>query len=208
MSWAFPCDASWNVMRCHDPHAGGSYPVVGSGMRLEERPLLRLRGRACPEPRSGGLGQALFRPAAERERGERRPFRASGRRGLRKAAPPGPCCRNLSWIVPFLPLRSVFPPPACPVQRDPDSRVMRAGARARRRAFRGGAVRAPDCACAREAWTQGARLPSASRGFFRAGANRERERPRGSRSFPHMEAMFRYSSFLSRLFSEFVNILP
>ncbi len=77
-------------------------------------------------------------------------------------------------FVPF------FPPPGFPERRDPDSRVSCAGACACRRAYRGGAVRAPDCA--RE--TQGAPLPCVSQGFFRAGANGETKRLRGCRLSP------------------------
>ena len=50
-------------------------------------------------------------------------------------------------------------------------------ARAPARAFRAGAVRAPDCACARVGQAQGARLPSVPLGFFRAGAKQEAKRP-------------------------------
>ena len=46
----------------------------------------------------------------------------------------------------FVPL---VPPPVRPLRRDPVSRVSRAGGRACARAFRAGAVCAPDCACAR-----------------------------------------------------------
>ena len=68
----------------------------------------------------------------------------------------------------------VSPPPAARAA-DPNSRVMCAGARARLRAFRGGANRAPDCPRAR-GLNAGARLPSVPREFF------SRRRRRGRRS--------------------------
>ena len=74
------------------------------------------------------------------------------------------------------PLRSVDPAPGFPGWRDPYSRVMRAGACALGRAFRAGAVCAPDCPGAppRASRTQGAALPSPPRPFLR---RRERMQP-------------------------------
>ena len=61
-----------------------------------------------------------------------------------------PACRMIVSSSRFVPLRSVLPVDL-PERRDPDSRVSRARLCRRGRAFRGGAVCAPDCACAREA---------------------------------------------------------
>ncbi len=73
-----------------------------------------------------------------------------------------------SLVAPF------SPPPDCPARRDPDSRVMRAGAREPRpRAFRGGAVRAPDCPGAPAREPDAGRTSPVGRigGLFRAGAD-------------------------------------
>ena len=80
----------------------------------------------------------------------------------------GPSFRAL--FVPSIPL------PVSPGWRDPYSRVMRVCARALGRAFRAGAVCAPDCPGAppRASRTQGATLPSPPRPFLR---RRERMRP-------------------------------
>ncbi len=81
----------------------------------------------------------------------------------------------------FVPLRSVLPAVRSPERRDPRfARILRGRLCACRRAYRGGAVRAPDCA--RE--SQGAPLPCVSQGFFRAGANGETKRPRECRLLP------------------------
>ena len=74
----------------------------------------------------------------------------------------------------------VFLPPAR-LWRDPFSRVSRARARPRLRAFRGGARPARLVAPARAARVQGARLPSVPSGFFRVGADAEGEAARGCR---------------------------
>ena len=64
--------------------------------------------------------------------------------------------------------------PSARRRRDPYSRVMRACACALGRAFRAGAVCAPDCPGTppRASRTHGARLPSAPQGLLHAGANR------------------------------------
>ena len=54
-----PRDVSWNVMRCHDPHAEGSYPAAVSGMRSSlESPSFACEG-------------ALFQPGLSLLRGGR-----------------------------------------------------------------------------------------------------------------------------------------
>ena len=77
----------------------------------------------------------------------------------------------------LLPAPLPFPSPRRRLTRaaDPNSRVICAGARARLRALRGGANRAPDCPRAR-GLNAGARLPSVPREFFL------RRRRRGRRS--------------------------
>jgi len=75
---------------------------------------------------------------------------------------------------PFRPSSLRSPPPP----RDPDSRVMRAGVRAPVRAFRGGAVRAPDCACARAREPNtGHTSPVCRNGAFPRRRRREGKRP-------------------------------
>ena len=147
-----PCDVSWNVMIC---------------MRMVHVP--------CLVPAwSGRFGRVLpvFHPVS-------RVLRL--RHGL----------SFRSIFVPFFPsprrtrrtlqMAALAPPPGCPERRDPSfARILRGRACARPRAFRGGAVRAPDCA--RE--TQGAPLPCVSQGFFRAGTNGETKRPRECRFLP------------------------
>ena len=131
--------------------------------------------KVCRVQRGGGRSSATARHA---ERPSPNPSRRAG--GEHNGAPPGHgfCIALLGMnLVPsshFVPFRSVFPAAGLPWRRDPDSRVSCAGARARRRAYRGGAVRAPDCACApaRASRTRDAPRPSAPRGLSRAGARR------------------------------------
>ncbi len=106
------------------------------------------------------------RPAGPRESG--------GYPGLRAGVTDEECCTSFLHRISFHSVPS-SPPPGCLLRRDPDSRVTRAGARARGRAFRGGAVCAPDCPCLRPRATgraPGAPLLSARSGSFRAGAKR------------------------------------
>ena len=171
-----------DVMECHDRHAHGVYPAAVLGMKTAApASLTRLQGGPVLSAGnvSPGCTAALPSPCLSPQAG-RGDFRAPFRRG------PG---FTILHVVPssrFVPLRSVLPAARLPRRRDPDSRVSCAGVRARRRAYRGGAVRAPDCPHppARERIrAQDARLPSASRVFFRAGADAEDEAASGYRLF-------------------------
>ncbi len=143
------------VMECHDLHADGACTLSGPGME--------------------------------------RSFRA-GASGIPSRFP-GPA--SSAWAVLSIHLRSVLPIAAPNAANIADggvaaaarlpgaagpcfARILRGRACARPRAFRGGAVRAPDYA--RE--TQGAPLPCVSQGFFRAGTNGETKRPRECRFLP------------------------
>ena len=78
---------------------------------------------------------------------------------------------GLSFRALFVPFS---PPPAPPTAGPCFARILRPPAPGRGRAFRGGAVRAPDCACAparAEAQAQDAPPPPPSQAFSRAGAN-------------------------------------
>ena len=79
----------------------------------------------------------------------------------------GLCSRSGSIPVSLLPAPAAEP---C------FARNVRARACARQRALRGGAVRAPDCACAREGQTPGARLPQVPVVLFLAPARNGRQR--------------------------------
>ena len=175
------------VMKRHVPHAVGAYPVTVSCMKTATfASLLRLRGRACPGLRSGGRGgrPSFVLPGlcqAARPLALSRPLPRAGE----AVCGGGPVLAKLHpvsfHLVPFL------PPPGCPAQRDPDSRVSRAGACGRRRAFRAGAARAPDCPrppARTRSRAQDAPLPSASHVFFRAGADAEDEAASGCRLLP------------------------
>ena len=93
--------------------------------------------------------------------------------------------RSSSQVLPFDPSSFRSAPPPASRRRDPNSRVMCAGACARGRAFRAGAVCAPDCPRppAHASRTQGALRPSVESGSF---SRRRRRRARGSlRTPPH-----------------------
>ncbi len=164
-----PWQASWYVMRCHDPHARCSYPVALSGMGPLFVFFSRCDGRL--------LGCARrFRRRKRRIRASE-PFR-------RNSVPPHPECRSL---IPFC--STSFPPshrrlspsggtlirayPARPRLRAPArfaaARIARLIARARRRA-RG--RRSAHLSC---------RLP---RSFSRRRLERSEAAPREGRSIP------------------------
>ena len=158
-------------MRCHDPHAEGSYPAAASGMRSSLISPSFICEGAFFQPGKAFPCCATAGPSPRHSRKRERRLR-SGRPVLPGLRLPASC---MSFLHPVsFPSVPFSPPPGSPVRRDPDSRVMRAGACVRRRAFRGGAVCAPDCARApvRANRTRGARLLSASQGSSRAGANR------------------------------------
>ena len=138
------------VMKCHVLHARGSYAVAGSGMKPSTlRPPLPPSGREQAPDLPFQPGRSVLCHPLEP--------------AFRPASPPvrvGDRLRSSSLLL----RREAGPFSA---------RILRGRACACRRAFRGGAVRAPDCA--REA--EGARLPSASHGFSKIGA----ARPRGTR---------------------------
>ena len=95
--------------------------------------------------------------------------------------------------------RSRFVPSAPPAAEPFAARIARACACAWPRALRGGAVRAPDCACAREADARRTFPVGFPKVFFRAGASAKQEakRPRAdAASFlpTHPSADFRKSS--------------
>ncbi len=196
-----------DVMKCHDRHAHGVYPAAVLGMKTAApASLTRLRGGPVLSAGnvSPGCTAALPSPRLSPQAGPG-DFRAL-RRG------PG---FTILHVVPssrFVPLRSVLPAARLPERRDPDSRVSCAGARARRRAYRGGAVRAPDCPHppARERIrAQGTRLPSASRVFFRAGADAEDEAASGYRLFLTLYSWkFSIVKLIWRNISNFSNETP
>ena len=74
-------------------------------------------------------------------------------------------------------MAALAPPPAARSSGPQFARILRARLRRRGRAFRGGAVRAPDCARARQA--EDAPRPSAGLGSFRTGPARAGRGPRG-----------------------------
>ena len=133
-----------------------------------------------PWPDSGGLGALGCRSTSGSVTKCHDPHAAQGMgdgrfgheavligRGFSIFRPVSPARRlrhGVSFRAVFVP-SSPPPPPPARLRRDPDSRVSRVRPCAGGRAFRAGAVCAPDCA--REA--QGAPFPSASRGSFRAG---------------------------------------
>ncbi len=166
--------------------------------------LLRWRCLACPQPPA--LARAGVAPAPEPSPGScgspgspvSSPSAAAAS-GARAGSPPsrgrqkgdkGPLRRNpvfaILHVVPsprFVPPRSIPSIARFPEAADPDSRVSCAGARARGRAFRAGAVCAPDCpdAPARASRTRGALRLLAESGAFRASAQQKRPRLPGCR---------------------------
>ena len=105
------------------------------------------------------------------------------------------CHVPLPWR-PFL--HSVSLPPAWPGRGPCLARIARPPARAPGRAFRAGAVRAPDCPCASR--MQDTLLPSVPSGFFRAGA-KAGNRPRGRRLLcPYCSIFSQQSSLNPDLF--------
>ena len=147
-------------MGCHDLHASEVYWIAGSGMKKAAGCSFSL-SRSCkalpyctaagplPASPASGRGEFVYRPVSPR-------LSASVSR--------------MSFLHPvsflFLPFS---PPPAC-LCGGTLFRAYPARAQARVGA---GAVHAPDCpgAPARASRTQDAPVPSASQGFFRAGAN-------------------------------------
>ena len=104
------------------------------------------------------------------------------------------------------------PPPGCP-ERNPNSRVSRAGARARGHTFRGGANRAPDCpdAPARTSRMQAAPHPLAESGaFFTPVRTAERSGPASAAPFLPLPIITHYFiiQVISRIISEIWNMMP
>ena len=143
---AFPGMQFRYVMRCHVLHAQGVCPAVRPGI--------------TPHPESSsstcGLAQTAWPMSAAQAPARAAAAGASLSAGI--AASSGRGRLPSSFLLLPTGSGSLFPRVSC------------AGACARRRAYRGGAVRAPDCA--REA--EGAPLPSASHGFSENGAARPR----------------------------------
>ena len=102
-------------------------------------------------------------------------------------ANPSPTASCMSFLHPVSFHSIPFsPPPGLPERRDPNSRVSCAGARARGRAFRAGAVRAPDCPGApwRASRMQGALRPlPESEAFFAPARAAKRSGPADAASF-------------------------
>ena len=187
------------VMRCHDLHACGVYPAAGSGMRsvFSRIPLLRLRGRGWGgRPSFGvtGVSRGFARHFRRRKRALSQPLPRAGEEICRNRpvpAKPSPSASCMSFHHPVSFHSIPFSPPPClPERRDPNSRVSCAGVRARGRAFRAGAVRAPDCppALVRAGQAQGALRPLAESGAFFAPARH------GKRSSPAEAASFLWSN--------------
>ena len=166
------CDVSCDVMICMRP---ASYATAVSGMKsVLGPPSLAREGRGGPSrsgralPRCAAAGPS---PDLPRERGEETVLQRHGR-------PVEAVFVCLPHVVPssrFVPLRSVLPAAGFPKRRDPNSRVMRAGVRARGRAFAPARfarliARAHPCARARRR-AHLARWPN--RGLFSAPARRE-----------------------------------
>ena len=157
---------SWDVMFCHGPHTDSAYAMVVSVITLSSRP--REGSGEGPLNRAPG-GREGF-PA---EIGPRFDLRSSS---FHPAAPALHLRHRCFLSVQF---RSVLPAAGLPGQRTL-FRAYRACARPRPSAgaLRGGAVRAPDCACAREPKRRAHVSRQFPAGFFRTGAKRERRRPR------------------------------
>ena len=183
-------------MRCHDPHAESSYPAADSGMRSSlESPSFICEG-ALFQPGKALSCRTAAGPSPRRSRKREGRLR-SGRPVLPGLSLPASC---MSFLHPVsFPSVPFSPPPGSPVRRDPDSRVMCASACARRRAFRGGAVCAPDCARAREGQTRGTPVPSVSQGSSRAGANRSGLRT-PPRSGPYRHECFKVQAVIWKYF--------
>ncbi len=186
-------------MRCHVLHAQGSYAVAVSGMKLSSHCarwkagaklldlLSRLRasgsggrspakpcraGRPAPGPsrRAGGeKNRGGLLPGVRRKRGGGAAPMSSAQAPARAAA----AGANLSAGIAASAGRGRLPSSVLLLRRGAgpcSARILRGRLCACRRAYRGGAARAPDCA--REA--EGAPLPSASHGFSESGAARPR----------------------------------
>ncbi len=171
-------------------------------------------GRPGPEPSPGSCGSPgspVSSPSAAAASGAKAGSPPS--RGRRKGGK-GPLRRNpvfaILHVVPsprFVPPRSTPSIARFPEAADPDSRVSCAGARARGRAFRAGAVCAPDCpdAPARASRTRGALRLLAESGAFRASAKGETKRPRECRLLPPahiITQIFREQSSSNELFQK------
>ena len=182
-------------MRCHDPHAHGTYAVAVSGMGRASPPSTACEGEPAPDrdPGAGARGRPVVPVApcpVAWPQGPLPAFPASGRGEFERPADlPEAVSVGLLHVVPscrFVPLHPVLPAAGLAGVAGPQfAHIPRAGARARPRAFRGGANRAPDCpdAPAREP-DAGRTLPIGRiRSFFRASANGEAKRPR-ARRFP------------------------
>ena len=151
---SLPPDVSRNVIRCHDPHARGTWPMRRLGMR-SVRPFFPL----------GATGVSWASPATSAgvQTGPHPTSRASGR-SLSGGCPVTPePCSSVSRMS-FLPPVSFHSVPSAPSPEPCGGTLFRA--------YRGGAVRAPDCARAPDARTQGTPVLSGPREFSRASAHR------------------------------------
>ncbi len=184
MRFMFPCQSRHNTNR--------------AGLRL-------MRNAAAPGPRAAGGGRIDAR-APSGTMGDVRRFLLAvigarlrfelGFRVFRRCLPSS-CFGHGSLLPAPLPFPSPRRWPARAA--DPDSRVMCAGARARQRAFRGGANRAPDCPRAR-GLNAGARLPSVPKGLFCAGAGADGEAVSGCRFYPILSQNFPLSNHIEKYY--------
>ena len=186
------------VMQCHDRHAAGAYPVacsvIGpclySSAACSFLPLSRLRALAQPSPGGRGLFGRRFRSLP----------------GSGRGAFPGSVFAFLHVVPPsrFVPLRSIRPAAGLPgsgtlIRAYP----ARACAGAGGRVYRGGAVRAPDCARENAGRTSPVCFPA----IFSRRRRREtgsESAPRGCRLLPpcHCNTIRQMSSIIARIISE------
>ena len=193
---------------------------MGDRRRRRLRTPSRLRPTATPDTSGTSPGMTKGRRSAMTERRGQETLHAPeppsrrwrvvrgderGRVPARRNPCPSTSCMSFLHRVSFHSVPSV-PPPGCP-ERNPNSRVSRAGARARGRAFRAGAVRAPDCpdAPARANRTQGAPCLLAESGaFFAPPRTAERSGPASAAPFLLLPIITQFSRIqvISRIISE------
>ena len=225
-------------MFCHGLHAQGSCSAARSGITphpsispracgredlLRHASLLRLRGRACPGPRSGGRGgrpslvPARPFPVAR----PRSPLPASPRKRGEGKLPRHRIRHPEAVSVPILHFRSSIPFRSIPFRSSrrrlacggtlfrayrvcaPASARARAGARIlRRRAYR-----APDCARTSKRRAHVSR--QFLRGIFAPARNRKRSGPGMplASSCPILARIFRKQAYVGNYFKILVNIL-